>query len=173
MNAARLLKQFIKFGIVGTIGAAVDFGSYGLMTRLLGWGAVYCFGLFGGNSYFTVLSEIQQCTTPYYPFVMANLLSVFLAITSNFLLNKFWTFREKTGNIASQGAAYLGMSIVTWTLNQVLTGFFVSRFAILHEVFGENTDIIAKALAILVVLFFNFGGSKIIFRRRSVTATAA
>jgi len=171
VTIAQNIKQFIRFGVVGTIGAIVDFGSYGVMTRILSWETVYCFGLFGGSSYATTLRGLAQCSTPHYPVVAANMVSVFLAIVSNFTLNKFWTFRDKnTENIAAQGMGYLVMSIIAWILNQVLTGFFASRFTILHEMFGSSVDVAAKVLAVLIVLFFNYSGSKfIIFRKRRST----
>lgn len=168
---AGILAQFVRFGVVGSIGASVDFGSYGIMTRLLGWDKVYCFG-FSGTSYTTILDRLSECTTPNYPLVAANMLSVFLAITSNFVFNKFWTFRDpRTSNIAVQGISYFVMSAIAWVLNQILTGIFASRLIILHALFGHAVDIAAKILAVLVVLFFNFGVSKfVIFRQHAAGA---
>lgn len=167
------LREFVKFGIVGTIGFAVDFGTYGVLTRLLGWDTVFCLG-FDGTRQTIDLANIRSCTTPHYPIVAANMTSVLLAVTSNFLLNKFWTFRDsKVGALPAQGAAYLFMSTITWALNQVLTGIFASRIDTLHEVFGGSVDLAAKILAVAVVLFLNFGGSKFLIFRRPPTLPAS
>jgi putative flippase GtrA len=160
------LREFAKFGIVGTFGFIVDFSTYGLLTRVLGWNAVYCLG-FDGTRSILDLATIRDCSAPHYPIVAANMISVLLAVTSNFFLNKFWTFRDpRQGTMAVQGIAYFVMSTITWALNQVLTGVFASRLDILHLLFPQNVDIAAKILAVGVVLFVNFSGSKfVIFRR--------
>lgn len=159
-------REFVKFGLVGTVGFAIDFSAYGILTRLLGWDTVFCLGT-GGTSETLGLAEIRACESPRYPLVAANMVSVFLAVTSNFFLNKFWTFRDpRTAVLALQGAEYFTMSVISWALNQFLTGLFASRITSLHTLFGSSADLAAKVLAIAVVLFFNFGGSKfVIFRR--------
>ncbi len=138
-------KQFIKFGITGTIGAVVDFGTYALLTRALGWTTRY-----------TVLgTEI----------IAANNVSVFLAICSNFIINRTWTFHDVHGNAAKQGAGYLVLNVFTWALNQVLVALF-SDWGLFMALFGESRDFVAKALAIVLILFVNFFGSKFfIFRK--------
>lgn len=162
------MREFVKFGIVGTVGFIVDFTTYTILTRLLDWDTVYCLG-FGGGSETLGLGDIQACTNPRYPIVAANMVSVLAAVVSNFFLNKFWTFRDsRKGVMAAQGVAYVIMNFITWALNQILTGIFASRLAILHIVFGPAADLAAKVLAVLFILFFNFAGSKfVIFRRRS------
>lgn len=162
----RPLRELAKFGIVGTVGFAVDFSVYTFLTRLAGWQTVVCLGLDGSYAV-TDLEHIRSCL-PHYPIVAANMLSVLVAVTSNFLLNKFWTFRDpRAGVLAMQGAAYLLMSTLTWTLNQVVTGLFASRLDILHVLFPKAVDLVAKILAVGVVLFVNFGGSKFLIFRRS------
>src|SRR5687768_14810655 len=97
-------KQFLKFGVVGTIGATVDFGSYNIMTRGLGWTDTFHVGGF----------EI----------IATNLVSVFVAIMCNFLLNKYWTFRNPSKSVLQQGAGYFTLNFITFVLNQILTSFF-------------------------------------------------
>ncbi len=141
-------KQFIKFGVTGTIGAIVDFSSYALLTRGFSWTATY--HLLG--------QEISA----------ANNVSVLLAILSNFLFNKRWTFRDTNKNIAGQGASYFVLNIFTWTLNQLLMSFFTYQVPWLEALFGQQKDFVAKALAIGIILFINFFGSKfLIFRKQT------
>jgi putative flippase GtrA len=137
-------KQFIKFGITGTIGAVVDFATFGFLTRIVGWTATYT--LLG--------TEI----------IAANNISVFLAICSNFLINRAWTFHDTEGSAARQGTGYFILNAFTWALNQILVGVFF-KWSLFISLFGDNRDLAAKALAIIIILFINFFGSKLfIFR---------
>lgn len=140
-------RQFIKFAITGTIGAMVDFGTFGILTRIFDWHTTY-----------TVIgTEI----------IAANNVSVFLAVCSNFFINRYWTFHDTTGNAAKQGAGYLALNTFTWALNQVFVSLFTFHTPIFAKVFGDNRDLGAKAAAIIIILFINFFGSKLlIFRRK-------
>lgn len=142
------VRQFLKFGVVGVIGATVDFGSYNILTRGFDWNDTF---LIGG-----------------YEFITANLVSVFLAIMSNFTFNKYWTFHDSGGEVVKQWSGYFVMNTITFILNQILTSFFTFRVPIIEAVFGSQKDNIAKALSICFILFLNFGGSKfLIFRKRA------
>src|SRR5574341_2596122 len=57
--------RFVKFAIVGAVGAAIDFGVLNLMHKSFGW-----------------------------PLLWANTLSVSMAIASNFTWNRLWTYPE-------------------------------------------------------------------------------
>lgn len=140
-------KQFVKFGVVGLVGATVDFGSYNIMTRGLDWDVTYSiFGL---------------------KIIAANLVSVLAAILSNFLLNKYWTFRNQSTSVLQQGAGYFILNFITFVLNQILTSFFAFHVPLVEAGFGNQKDNAAKAIAVGFILFINFFGSKfIIFRKK-------
>lgn len=148
----RTARQFLKFAVTGGIGAVVDFSTYNILTRGFDW--------------YTTLNVLG------YQIIAANLISVFLAILSNFLLNKYWTFRNTSQAVVKQGAGYFVFNFITFILNQILTSFFAFNVAIIAQLFGSQKDNIAKALAIGLILFINFAGSKfLIFKKRtSVTA---
>jgi len=120
-------KRFLKFAIVGTIGAVVDFGVLNLL--VLG---------------FNVPKEF------------ANIFSVMCAIISNFTWNRLWTFPESRerplhtqfGNFALVNAVGLLINQVVFLGTDAL--FFDSRFP--HPL-DYN---LAKGTAIIVVLFWNF-----------------
>ncbi|HLD26140.1 MAG TPA: GtrA family protein [Candidatus Andersenbacteria bacterium] len=138
-------RQFLKFGITGTVGATVDFTTYNLLTRGLGMTAFY-----------TILAQ---------PIIIANNISVFLAIVSNFVLNKYWTFRDPSRQVVRQWAGYFTLNVFTWLLNQLLVSFFTFQVPLMEAVFGDQRDNAAKALAIGCILSVNFLGSKfIVFR---------
>lgn len=164
-----LKAEFFRFAIVGAIGFCVDFGTYMIMTRFLGLRSVFCYGTSGSSSYWTVLTQnaSESCSVSHFPIIIATMISVFLAILSNFLFNKYWTFRKVAagGNVAKQGVGYFALNLVTYTMNQLLVGFFVSDFALLR-IFPNYVDVSAKILAVAIILFFNFFGSKfLVFRR--------
>ena len=73
------MQRFLKFAVVGTIGAVVDFGTFNLLLYL-GWleGAAVRlpFGL--------AVSETG----------IAGAISFLMAIVSNFLWNRFWTYPD-------------------------------------------------------------------------------
>lgn len=149
----RVARQFVKFGITGTIGAFVDFSTYNLLTRGFGLLAIY-----------TVLGQ---------KIILANNISVLLAIISNFLLNKYWTFRDPSKQVVRQWAGYFSLNVATWVLNQLLVSFFVFQVPLLGVLFGSQKDNAAKALAIGFILFLNFFGSKWLVFRKAAPMRAA
>lgn len=141
-------KQFLKFGVTGVIGAIVDFSTYNIITRGFGWVSFYV--VFGQK------------------IIIANNISVFLAVISNFLFNKYWTFRDPSKKVGQQYAAYFAMSFVTWVINQLLVSFLTFRVPLMVEMFGGQADNMAKVLAIGAILFLNFFGSKFLIFRKTL-----
>lgn len=143
----RTARQFMKFLVTGTLGAIVDFSTYNILTRVLDWNTI--FEPFG------------------YQIIAANLVSVFLAISTNFMLNKYWTFKNQDAAVFKQWSGYFALNTVTFVLNQLITSFFTFRVPVIELLFGSQKDNIAKAIAIGCILFLNFLGSKfLIFRRK-------
>lgn len=125
------LLEFFKFCVVGVSGTIVDFGTYAILTRLVGL---------------------------YY--LSATAISVFLAILNNFLLNKYWTFkRGKSGKARIEYIKFLIVSVVNYFLNLGIM-YFVVEFTQSEEIFGGNEDFFAKVVAIIIVLFSNYLGNK-------------
>ena len=142
-----VVRQFIKFGIVGTIGAVVDFTVYNILTRGFQW-----------QSFYAVWGQ---------KILVANNISVFLAIVSNFILNKYWTFKDRDSKVAGQWASYFTLNFFTWILNQLLVSFLTFKVIAMQTIFGDQRDNAAKALAIGIILFVNFSGSKLfVFKRK-------
>ena len=142
-NSAR---QFVKFGITGSLGAIIDYSSYITMTRGFGWADTY-----------PILG---------FDIIGANVVSVLLAISVMFFVNKYWTFRNTERNVLQQGVGYFALNLTTFVLNQILTSFFAFQVPVLAALFGSTKDLIAKALAIGIILFLNFFGSKfLVFRK--------
>lgn len=148
-RSKREIIRFLKFCVVGVIGAVVDFGTFNLLANVLGiWS------------------------------VLASMLSFTAAVVSNFLWNRYWTYPDsRSKNVRSQAiqfalVSFVGLAIRTplfaWTEPVFirLTGLWLLRAAetlssiptFLEEfspiVLGRN---LALALAVIVVLFWNFG----------------
>lgn len=128
-NRAEVVR-FLKFGVVGTIGAVVDFSVLNL-----------CIQAFGMEKW------------------MANTFSFSAAVVSNFVWNRLWTFPESRQRpLASQLGQFVLVNVIGLGINQAI---FLSLD---HYVFGDWGKWgynLAKAIAIGVVLFWNFGVNRL------------
>lgn len=121
-------KRFVKFAIVGAIGAAVDITVLNLLIIFANF-------------------------TP----LQANPISVFVAICSNFIWNRFWSFPESRQRpLVRQFLQFLAINVVGWGLNQLLFWLFLHYGTPMFDIQEPWDYNIAKALAIGVVLFWNF-----------------
>lgn len=82
-------RQLVGFGLVGGIGFAIDMGVYNLLIV-------------------TVLSDDHVHGGP----LLAKVLSTLVAITTNWIGNRFWTFRHhRQQNSTREGLEYFGVSL--------------------------------------------------------------
>jgi putative flippase GtrA len=127
----REIIRFVKFGTVGTIGALVDFTVLNLAHKALGL-----------------------------PLVAANTLSFSLAVLSNFTWNRLWTFPESRARpIRSQLLQFALVNIVGLVINTLI---LVGLQAVFRGFVSDPWDYnLAKAIAILIVLFWNFGANRV------------
>jgi len=147
-NNPKELERFIKFAIVGIIGGVVDFTILNIMKLVfervgLGVGV-------GGplNSH-----QIQS--------IAANAISFSAAVVSNFTWNRLWTFPESRERpIGGQLARYAVVNLLGLGIN---TGLLVAMDRYVFQSFfsARLSYNLAKAVAIGVVLFWNFGVNRI------------
>lgn len=137
LTNSRERTRFLRFAVVGMIGAVIDFGVANLL--------VYVF---------------------FAPLVIAGTISFISAILSNFFWNRYWTYPDSRSKpIAQQLIQFavvngLGLTIripiLRW-LEPVLYRLF-SRLPFSLPVFSP--DVLAKnltlAVAVLIVMFWNF-----------------
>lgn len=152
-RAKRELTRFYKFLVVGSIGAVVDFGTFNLLANVL-----------------TVWS------------VLASMLSFTAAVVSNFLWNRYWTYPDsRSKKVGSQAVQFTVVSVIglairtplfAWTeplfirmshawlprLEQVAQTLYNILGGLSAVVLGRN---LALALAVVVVLFWNFGINRV------------
>jgi len=140
--------RFLKFSVVGTIGAVIDFGTLNLLVQLAG-----------------------------FPKVLANGCSFTVAVLSNFIWNRLWVYPEtRSDPLTKQFVQFFlvnvaGLAINTlifygsdrWLLGEagVLAGpmgILALSIGMSHFDFAYNG---AKILATAVVLFWNFFANRL------------
>jgi putative flippase GtrA len=85
--------------------------------------------------------------------------SFLVAVTSNYTWNRLWTFRGQRGHVAYQGLRFLVVSTMALGANLLVLHLLVQSGV------GE---ILAQAIAIVLVTPLNFVGNKLwSFRRRA------
>jgi len=134
-------RRFLKFALVGSLGAVVDFSTFNLLTLL----------------------------TPI-PALAASILSFLTAATHNYLWHRFWTFRDsRTKGMTRQWAQFVTVSVIGLTIRTPLFALLekplVALFARLAlpvpltpTFLGHN---LALAIVIGLVMIWNFVANRL------------
>lgn len=130
------LERFIKFMVVGVIGAVVDFGTFNLLTGL-------------GN----LTAEV------------ASTISFVMAICSNFIWNRYWTYPDsRSKRIGHQFVQFFIVNVLGIVIRLPIIAFTKDPFGRLvaqllsvdsatAKTLGNN---LALATAVVIVMFWNF-----------------
>ncbi len=129
--------RFLKFAAVGAMGAVVDFVAFNLFVSVA-----------------------------HLPALWASLLSFVLAVISNFLWNRYWTYPDsRSKNLAKQVSQFFIVSAVGMgirailflilenTLIKLAAGILPATFPVTATFVGHNTTL---AIAIVIVMLWNF-----------------
>ena len=130
--------RFLRFAAVGIIGAVVDFGTFNLLSSVVGLSAV-----------------------------VASVFSFMAAIISNFTWNRYWTYPDsRTKPIGHQLLQFTVVSLIGLAIRTPLIAVLAPLLTALFErlsflpigfvtaqLLGEN---LALAIAVIVVMFWNF-----------------
>jgi len=130
--------RFLRFTVVGAIGAVVDFGTFNLLSSLVGINAVW-------SSVFSFLA----------------------AVVSNFLWNRYWTYPDsRSKRVSRQLLEFTIISIIGLAVRTPIFALLErplpKLFALLSlphiplleaEFLGHN---MALAISVVVVMFWNF-----------------
>jgi putative flippase GtrA len=100
--------------------------------------------------YFGLTRSDQFWETHY---LWANFVAFVVAASSSYIFNKNWTFKDKNRKIKIQYSKFILVSAIGLTINETILFLLVTKVG-LH-------DLYAKALAIGVVLFWNFTINKL------------
>jgi putative flippase GtrA len=130
--------RFLRFAVVGVIGAVVDFGTFNLLTNFAGLSAVW-----------------------------ASVFSFIAAIISNFTWNRYWTYPDSRskplGNQLFQFSVVSVIGLIIRTpiiafleplFNRLLSGTTFLPIGFFTAEFVANN--LALAVAVIVVMFWNF-----------------
>ncbi len=130
--------RFMRFTVVGTIGAVVDFSTFHFLESVIGVRAVW-----------------------------ASVFSFIAAITSNFLWNRFWTYPDSRSkpihhqvvtffvvNIIGLGIRTPLFAALQYPLRRFFAGFsFLPIWIVTPDRLGYT---FALGVAVVVVMFWNF-----------------
>lgn len=114
-----LLMKFIRFGIVGVTGVFVDFGFTWVCKEAL---------------------RIQK--------YIANAIGFTIAASTNYVLNRIWTFESQNPDIAIEYLKFIGISMIGLGINTLILWILVSRF--------KQNFYLSKLFAIGIVTVWNF-----------------
>lgn len=113
------LLKFIKFSLVGFSGIFVDFGTTFICKELL---------------------RIQK--------YIANSLGFILAATSNYILNRLWTFHSTNPNVMLEFTRFFSIALIGLIINLLIIWAMSGKFKV--------NFYISKLVATLVVTLWNF-----------------
>jgi len=89
---------------------------------------------------------------------LAAIGSFLVAVTNNYTWNRLWTFHGERGHVAYQGARFFFVALLALVANLVALEVLIAL--------GLN-EVVAQAIAIVLVTPINFVGNKLwTFRRR-------
>jgi putative flippase GtrA len=131
-------ERFLKFAVVGAIGALVDFGSFHLLMSILGLAAEW-----------------------------AQAVSFTLAIISNFIWNRLWTYPDSRSKpISNQLVSFFVVNVIGLAIRTPIFTGLEGPFRRLFDLFSflpvglVTADRLgytfALGVAVLVVMFWNF-----------------
>ena len=85
-------------------------------------------------------------------YMPAAVCSFLVAVTNNYTWNRVWTFRSQRGHVAYQGMRFLVVSTVALAANLLVLEVLVR---------ASLTEVVAQAIAIVLVTPVNFVGNKL------------
>ncbi len=153
-------ERFIKFLVVGGIGFVVDFGFFNLLLNPMN--ALVA----PGNSLYTLLTGFgfsDYFVTHLGP-TIASAISFVAAVFSNFLWNRYWTYPDSRSRSRRRQFTMFFLVSVVGVLIRIPIVFFmtplfrsmVSNIGALQAYTTRLADNLSLAVAVLVVLFWNF-----------------
>ena len=132
--------RFMRFALVGVMGAIVDFGVFNLLSQVIG-----------------------------FPAVPSTIVSFLLAVLSNFLWNRYWTYPDSRSKaLHHQVGQFILVSLVGLLIRTPLFAWLEPILVRQAEITLRNLSIagpitptfvghnISLAIAVLVVMLWNF-----------------
>jgi putative flippase GtrA len=121
--------------------------------RPASWWQLVKFGLVGGSGYLINLAVFAVLVGLGVHHVIAAIGAFCVAVSNNFVLNRYWTFGPGEGPAHFQAARFFAVSLASLGLNLAVLELLIS-----NHVTGE---LAAQAIAVAVAMPFNFLGNKL------------
>jgi len=122
--------------------------------RPASWIQLFKFALVGGSGYLINLAVFALLAGGFGVHHVAAAVGAFcVAVTNNFLWNRYWTFGPGEGPAHFQAARFFAVSLASLGLN-----ILVLELLINNDLTGE---LVAQAIAVAVAMPFNFLGNKL------------
>jgi putative flippase GtrA len=118
------------------------------------WIQLFKFGLVGGSGYvinLVVFALLDQLLGIHH--LVSALLSFCVAVTNNFVLNRYWTFQAARGHAGFQAARFFAVSVMALGVNLV-------ALYLLVDVAGAP-ELPSQAVSVALAMPFNFVGNKL------------
>jgi putative flippase GtrA len=130
--------RFLKFAVVGAIGAVIDFGTFNILSNVF---------------------SVEE--------VPASVVSFSAAVISNFLWNRYWTYPDSRSKpVTRQLVQFAIVNVIGLIIRTPLFAFLAGRLPKLFislsffkympftpAIWGHNVSL---AIAVVVVMFWNF-----------------
>jgi putative flippase GtrA len=122
--------------------------------RPANWVQLFKFGLVGGSGYLINLGVFALLAGSFgIHHAIAAVGAFCVAVTNNFLWNRYWTFGPGEGPAHFQAARFFAVSLASLGLNLAILELLIS-----NQMVGELT---AQAIAVAAAMPFNFLGNKL------------
>lgn len=151
-SKSKEVERFIKFGIVGFIGAVVDFGTVFILQETL----------------FPPISELNVA--------VATSIAFFAAVTSNFIWNRYWTYPDsRSRSIRRQLTQFTVVNMISWAgrtvwvtlshnwLGRLAMPTFVVVWTMIHPEYVPDAEseaqvgtFVALLIGVVVAMIWNF-----------------
>jgi dolichol-phosphate mannosyltransferase len=118
------------------------------------WVQLFKFGLVGGTGYvinLAVFAVLNQAFGVHH--LIAAVLSFCVAVTNNFILNRYWTFQASAGHPGFQAMRFFTVSVIGLGVNLIL-------LYLLADIVGAP-ELPSQAVAVALAMPFNFIGNKL------------
>lgn len=142
MELRGLTTKFLKFGVVGASGAVIDFG----LTAL-------CKGIIG------------------IPELLANAIGFTVAASSNYFLNRIWTWNSTSKEVGIEYVKFFTVSLIGLGINSLIV-ILLKDVSVLPPFVETTLDWnfwVAKIIATAVVMVWNFLANNFFTFRKSHT----
>lgn len=139
----KLIEQIMKFGVVGVLSFAIDFGIYSILV------------------YFTPV-----------PLLVANFFGFTISVIFNYVMSMKFVFQRKEDmDRKAEFIIFVVLSLIGLGLNEFLVWLFVDfaykSIAVVAETFSYNMmKMIGKILATGIVMVYNFISRKLFLEKK-------